>query len=801
VRRQVALKLIKLGMDTKEVVARFEAERQALALLDHPGVAKVFDGGATTSGRPYFVMELVDGLSLTEYSDSHRLSVAERLGLFLQVCEAVTHAHQKGIVHRDLKPDNVLVTRDDQGRAWPKVIDFGVAKAIGGRRLTERTLATSLGQILGTPQYMSPEQAGPSSADVDTRADVYALGVMLYELLAGALPLDPGVLDSAADPAAVIRESEPPTPSARYRRLGVAGTAIAAARGTEVHGLLKTLAGDLDWIVMCAIEKDRARRYQTVQELSQDLRRYLDYEPVAARPPSATYRMRKFVRRHRLGVSVGAVLATAVVAGLGATSMLLVRARRAEREARRQASVSRSVSDFLIDLFKVSDPAEGRGAAVTARELLDKGAQDIEADTVMESLVRARLLLEMGNAYTGLALYDRAVDALGRALALRTTALGERHGDVGVVLVALGLVRLDQGRYAEAETVLVRAVALFDDLGAADSLDGLAAANDLAVVYARQGRYAEAEVALRRVVRALETTDSTSLRFAGSLNNLGMLNLWQGDFGEADSALHRALRIREQEVGSEHPDVVDNLINLGWLYMEQGRYDEADTALRRGAAIAERVLGPSHPALARVLNNLGGVYVDQERYAEAVPLLVRALGIKEQALGPDHVDLSSTIANLGLAQAGDGQLAEAEATQRRAIRLRERAYGPDHPQLVDLLVYLAEVHLAQRRPRDAERVLRRALAIAGEEHSHYGRTVAALAESIARMGRDAEADSLFARGLAAEEKDLPPTHPEMRRIITRYGVLLRRLGRAQEAAALGRRVSADETAKAAAPGR
>jgi non-specific serine/threonine protein kinase/serine/threonine-protein kinase len=743
-------------------------------------------------------MELVDGVPLTEYADAHRLTVAARLTLFLQVCDAVAHAHQKGIVHRDLKPDNVLVARDELERSWPKVIDFGVAKAVGGRRLTERPLATSVGQILGTPQYISPEQAGTASADVDTRADVYALGVILYELLAGALPLDSEALESAPDPAAMIRDSEPPTPSARYRSLGPSGAAVAAARGIEPHTLLKTLAGDLDWIVMTAVERDRERRYQTVRELSRDIAHYIADEPVAARPPSAGYRMRKFVRRHRLGVSVGAVAAVGLFLGLGTTSMLMVRARRAEREAQRQASVSRSVSDFLVNLFSVSDPASGRGTAVTARELLDKGAREIETDTTMDPLVRGRLLLEMGYAYTGLALYEPAGDILKRSLALRTAGLGERHVDVAHTRVALGLVRLEEASYGEAESLFTRALSAFQDLGLGDSASGLAAARDLGVVYSRQGRYAEAERVIGRVIRSLEAIDSSSLALAGNLSNLGVLNVWQGHYAKADSVFQRSLRIQERAVGENHPDVVNTLINLGLVYMEQGRYPEAETTLRRGAVIAERVLGPSHPALARILNNLGGAFVDQERFAEAVPLLTRALDIKERALGPDHVDLWSTVANLGLAQTGAGRLSEAEALHRRSIGLLEATLGDTHPQVVDPLVYLAEVHLAQRRHGDAQRVLRRALRIAGGEHPHYGRTVAALGEVYARTGRDREADSLFALGLAAEEKSLPPTHPEVRRIVTRYAILLRRLGRGPEATRLEARHS-KEAAAAAVP--
>ncbi|MCH8006506.1 MAG: serine/threonine protein kinase, partial [Planctomycetes bacterium] len=334
VRRRVALKIIKLGMDTKQVIARFEAERQALAMMDHPHIARVFEAGATDTGRPYFVMELVEGVAITEFCDQAHLSPRQRLELFTLVCEAVQHAHQKGIIHRDLKPSNVLVTRHN-GEPVPKVIDFGIAKATR-QRLTEKTLVTETGQLIGTPAYMSPEQAQMGETDIDTRSDIYSLGALMYELLTGTTPFEKRTFQRLSYPEIqrIIREKDPPTPSTRVSALGEELVEVAKERNLEPGSLPRLLRGDLDWIVMRALEKDRARRYATASELAADIGRYLRHEPVLASPPSVPYRLRKFVRRHRIAVLSVAVVVLVLATGVTGTVWGLVRALRAERFAR-----------------------------------------------------------------------------------------------------------------------------------------------------------------------------------------------------------------------------------------------------------------------------------------------------------------------------------------------------------------------------------------------------------------------------------------------------------------------------------
>jgi serine/threonine protein kinase len=403
VSRRVALKVVRLGMDTKEVVARFEAERQALAFMDHPGIAHVLDAGATAEGRPWFSMELVKGLPLTAYCDREELSTRERLQLFVELCGAVQHAHQKGVIHRDLKPSNVLVTEVD-GRAVPKVIDFGIAKAVGAA-LTERTLVTQLGQALGTPAYMAPEQSDIASLDVDTRADVYALGVMLFELLVGRLPFE-----MQGDWQELLRslargDKDTPTPSRRFSMLtGAEQSDIARRRRVAPGALRSELRGDLDWIVHRAMDPVRRRRYDTANGLAADVVRYLKNEPVVARPPTLGYRAQKFVKRNTLGVTVTALAAAFLMAFSVGMGMLwrrseanLNRAVAAETEARHETRTAQQALDFLVGLFDNSDPNAIPGETVTAKQVVDRGAERL-ADTLRdEPLGRARLLYARGS--------------------------------------------------------------------------------------------------------------------------------------------------------------------------------------------------------------------------------------------------------------------------------------------------------------------------------------------------------------------------------------------------------------------
>ena len=417
VSRRVALKIIKLGMETKEVVARFEAERQALALMDHPSIARVYDAGATDTGRPYFVMELVRGIPLTDYCDQAKLPTTERIRLFIEVCQAVQHAHQKGVIHRDLKPSNILVSFQD-GKPVVKIIDFGIAKAMH-RRLTDQTLVTHIGDVIGTPAFMSPEQLEGTLLDVDTRADIYGLGVTLYILLTGHLPFEPGEVASAGGSAAAyLREHDPPRPSVRVTT-AAGRKAVAEKRQTDVVRLERALRGDLDWIVLKAMARDRGRRYETANGFALDLERHLRDEPVTARPPSAAYRTRKFVRRHRAGVAFAAALVLTLLGFAVATALQARRIARERDRAEGEAKKAAAVSQFLQETLGAADPWQS-GRDMSVRETLRVAADKVGASFKDQPLVAAAVRRTIGLTYSGLGRFAEAEPLLRSALEVRT---------------------------------------------------------------------------------------------------------------------------------------------------------------------------------------------------------------------------------------------------------------------------------------------------------------------------------------------------------------------------------------------
>jgi eukaryotic-like serine/threonine-protein kinase len=701
VRRRVAIKVLKLGMDTSEVVARFESERQALAVMDHPNIAKVLDAGVTASGRPYFVMELVHGVPLTRYSDTHRLTTGERLRLFLEVCGAVQHAHHKGVIHRDLKPSNVLVAAGESGPVV-KVIDFGIAKAVG-LGLTERTLVTQAGQMIGTPEYMSPEQAEMSGLDVDTRTDIYSLGVMLYELVVGARPFDLPAMPGYAI-SHTIRERDVPRPSTRLTTLGDTLSTIARRRRTTPDHLRRELRGDLDWIILKAMDKDRTRRYETANGLSLDLQRYLADEPVRARPPSTGYRLRKFARRNRAAVLAGSVALVALLGGAAAATAGFVQAVREQERAERAAATAEQVTDFLAELFQMSDPGEARGSEITAREVLDRGSERIQAVLEDQPAVQARLLRVMGDAYGGLGLYSQSTPLLERAV-----ALGSREGGS------------DRAELARA-------------------LEGLG------VVYGRQGRFGDAESALQR---ARDLSPPGTVEYASVLGSLGGVLVQRGQADEAEPLLREALEICERLLGPDHPDTGNVLATLGALHLMQRRHDAAEPHLRRVLAIRERSLGRDHPALAGVLNNLGALAFFQGRYDEAENHYGRAYRIVERTLGADHHRTMTVLHNLGETDLARGRLAEAEGRLDRALDGKERALGPDHPSVAITLRMLGNVHRDQGRYAEAEPLYRRAIGIyersVEESDPRFRETLEDLARLLRLMDRGTEADALDLR--------------------------------------------------------
>jgi tetratricopeptide (TPR) repeat protein len=709
VKRRVALKVIKLGMDTREVVARFEAERQALAVMDHPNIAKVYDAGTTETGRPYFVMELVRGIPLTQYCDRNKLSTAERLELFIPICHAVQHAHQKGVIHRDLKPSNVLVTVQD-GQPVPKIIDFGIAKAIDSR-LTERTLFTEQGQFIGTPEYMSPEQAGMTGLDIDTRSDIYSLGVLLYELMVGVLPFDPKALRSAAlgEIQRIIREANPPKASTRLISLGDTQKMIAELRRTDPGSLHRQLKGDMDWIIMRAMEKDRIRRYETANEMAMDIRRHLSNEPILAHPPRAAYKIAKFARRHRLGFAAGATVALALILGLFLATTGLVRAKRAEAvaagerdRANQEAKTAGQVSDFLTGLFKVSDPSEALGNTITAREILDKGTNRMKDELKEQPQVRARLMDTMGMVYINLGLYKQAASLLDQAIEIRRGTAGTDEFLIAESLNHLAQLRYGTGNYPEAERLFREALTILQKVKGPEDLEVAVDMNDLAMTLSAQGRYPEAEPLYRQALAIRQKLlGDQSPQVAQSLNNLGMFLYRKGAFPEAEQLFRKALETNRKLLGEEHPEVAANFNNLGLVLRDGGKLPEAEAAFRQALDMDRKILGVDHPTYANILVNLAALQTKMGKYNEAEKNFQEGIDVRRRIFGENHADTAAARSLLGGCLTKEGKYAQAEKLLTESLQIIKKQFGQDHPRTQAALRRAVELYEAWGKPKQA----------------------------------------------------------------------------------------------------
>ena len=593
VRRRVALKVIKLGMDTKSVIARFEAERQALALMDHPNIAKVFDAGATENGRPFFVMELVRGIKITEFCDENNLSTKERLKLFTQVCHAIQHAHQKGIIHRDIKPSNILVTQNEK-EAVPKVIDFGIAKATTDQRLTDKTVFTAFEQFIGTPAYMSPEQALMTSLDIDTRADIYALGVLLYELLTGTTPFDAKELMAAGLDAMrrTIREDEPVKPSTCLSTMQAMDlTVVARRRHIEPPRLIHLIRGDLDWLVMKCLEKDRTRRYETASGLAADVQRHLDNEPVVACPPGRAYRMQKFLRRNMLAVAAAGAVAVSLMIGFGISTWMFFK----EKQARRRA-VAAEQDQARLRRAAEADAVQSRRAATYLRTLAQRFHQE-------------RSLTNSESAYR-------------QSLALLKRLSDEESRETDDSLAGLSKVLRDQNKLAEAEALVREELAMERKLSGDEHLFVANSLQSLAEVLCASGKLSESEARFREALAMRK-------KLLGNEHPSVTLSLWWlakilGDTGktsEAEEKYREVLALRRKELGDDHRDVADLLASLGQVLSSQAKFDEAEAVERQALALLRKLLGNEHADVAASLKTVAESLKCQGKLAEAEALL------------------------------------------------------------------------------------------------------------------------------------------------------------------------------------
>jgi serine/threonine protein kinase len=707
VKRQVALKLIKAGMYDESVVQRFQSERQSLAIMDHPAIAKVFDAGTTPQGQPYFVMEYVPGLPITEYCDQKKLKIADRLELFIQVCEGVQHAHQKAIIHRDLKPANILIIEVD-GKPTPRIIDFGLAKAITPQAGDDANL-TQMGLFMGTPGYMSPEQADPNVLDIDTRTDVYSLGVVLYVLLAGLQPFDTEQRQkqSLDELLRKLRDEEPPRPSTRVNSNQATSQRTAEARSTEPRQLVSTLRGDLDWIAMRALEKDRARRYGTPSELAADIRRYLNHEPVVARPASVGYQLRKYARRHRvaMGVTAGLVLVLAAFSFLQA--LQLRRITRERDRANRERDRAARITDFMTSMFKVSDPSQARGNSVTAREILDKASNEMGTGLAKDPEVQSQMTQVMATTYQNLGLYPRAHELAKRALDSRLSLLGPDDPRTLESMAQLGWILDLQGQYAEADKLQRQALAGERRvLGSGDPLT-LETMGHLAFVAQEQGRFDEAEKLDREAIEVgTRTLGPASAQVLQAMKYLGVGLWYQGRFAEAEREYRQLLDVERPVLGTDHPETLTVMNDLALSIQAQHRYAEAEQLYRENVAAAQRVLGPEHPRTIGFLQSFAGLLFTESRLTDAEKLYHEVLSIQVKTLGVDHPDTLTTQSELSDALFQEGRLHEAEKLQREILATRVRVLGPENPRALDSKGGIARTLIEEGDYAEAEKLAR-----------------------------------------------------------------------------------------------
>jgi serine/threonine-protein kinase len=778
--QRVALKVMRRGLDEDQIRARFRRERQILARLRHPAIASLVDGGVSPDGRPYFAMEHVDGRPITAHADAVRATIDERLRLLLAACAAVQYAHANLVVHRDLKPSNILVTADGQ----LKLLDFGIAQMLTEDGSAERTDLTREGQRAMTLDYASPEQIRGDAAT--TATDIYGLGLVLYELIAGRRAhgatsashrdreravLDRDILEPSR---ALTGDPDDTAPAA-----GLSPAAIASNRGTTVDRLKRRLRGDLDTIVRTALHREPGRRYASVEALARDIERHLTGLPIAARPDAVAYRARKFVSRHRAGVAVTAVVALLLVAALAAA---LWQARNAAREARK----AQAVIDFLTSIFTVVDPSESRGAAVTAREILDQGARRIETELRDQPELQADMFGIVGDVYRNLGILSQSGTLLGRALERKRELYGPEDPRTVAATERWARFLWDKGDYKGAEQTLRDTLALQRRILGSRNPSVSTTLSTLAAVAGEDNKNDEA-LALHREALAIDRAlhGERHATVATDLSNIAAVLQRLNRFDEAETLYRQALQMRRELLGADHPAVASTLHGIGLLLSRRGDAAAAMPLLQEALAVQRRVYGPNHPDIAQTLDNIALAFERTGHLPEALATARDALEVRRQIRDPSHPDFAITLNNFATISYRLGAYADAEAALREAIDLWKRTLGPEHDNVATATNNLGAVLREKGDVAAAEPLLREALAL---RRKTGGDETPAVAVSLKNLGlllidteRYLEADAALRQAVDLARRVFPAAHPRLAEALVALGRLRLETGRIREA--------------------
>jgi serine/threonine-protein kinase len=779
--KRVALKVVRQDLDREDLVRRFRTERQILAGLDHPNIAKLLDGGTTPEGRPYFVMDFIDGIPIDRYCDENCLTVDQRLDLFQAVCSAAHYAHQNLVIHRDIKPSNILVTAD----GVPKLLDFGIAKILKPEQFAQQVEYTADWMRPMTPRYASPEQI--QGHPVTTTCDVYSLGVLLYKLLTGHLPYRlQGQLPTEVGRAIVEQEAERPSsavlrvdsPSFPRPEPDTPTTpeAVSQARATQTRQLQRQLAGDLDNVLLMALRKEPQRRYASVEQFAEDLRRYRQGLPVKARTDTLGYRSAKFVRRNWLPVAGAASFLVALTAFAIVMTVQAARIADERDEAERERDRAERVTAFLQEIFEVSDPGHSPGEIITAREILERGAHRIRRELTAQPEDRATMMAAIGNVSRGLGLYEQARPLLEEALTLRRSLYKAHNPRVTESLNDLGHLARLMGDLETADTLLRQALALRQSRLEQDPLSVVMSLNEIGVLFRLQGQHDQAEAHYRAALTLAQGIPGDHEEVADTHNNLGVVLLDLGMIEDAEAQFRDALAIARRVLGHSHPRVGRILSNLGVSLGMQRKYDDAESVLREALVVSREGLGDDHPRLVEALNNLGKLLQRKEQTNDAEVLFREAVEIARRRLGSDHPQTAHVVSNLAGLLRDQGDFAAAAALSREALAIRRERLGDGHVDLGRSQVQLGTILIADHNPEEAEGLLRQALDIFEQSlpggHWRIANAQSILGHCLVALSRYEEAEPLLIEGYqgqaAIQGLEHPRTLAALRRVIALY---------------------------------